>query len=270
MNRTPIAFIGGGNMARALIGGLLQAGHPAERITLADPGDKARQAAASDFGVRVTAKNLEAVASAELVVLAIKPQIMAGVLDELAGQLPEQALVISVAAGITLNAMADRLGDERALVRAMPNTPALYGAGMTGLVANAAVDRAGREQAEAVLGACGQTVWLEDEALMDVVTAVSGSGPAYFFALCEQLALAGERSGLSPVVAAQLARQTAFGAGLMLVESGLSPAELRMRVTSPGGTTQAALESLGRDGFERQIERAVQAAVQRGRELGEA
>lgn len=263
-----IAFVGGGNMARALIGGLLQAGHPARAICVADPGDKARQAAAADFGVAVTADSAGAVQSAEVVVLAVKPQIMPAALRDIAGELAAGALVISVAAGITLNALEETLGSEQAIVRAMPNTPALYGAGMTGIVANPATDSAARGLAESVLAATGQVLWLEDESLMDVVTAVSGSGPAYFFALAEQLALAGERAGLKPAAAAQLARQTAFGAGLMLVESGLSAAELRMRVTSPGGTTQAALESFGRDGFEGLIERAVGAAIQRGQELG--
>ena len=269
MDKTPIAFIGGGNMARALIGGLLQAGHPAAAITVADPGKNARQAASSDFGVRVMADNCAAVEDAAVVVLAIKPQIMAAVLAELAPSLASRPLLISVAAGITLDVLERELGAHRPIVRAMPNTPALYGAGMTGMVANAAVVRGDRVLAERILATAGQTVWLEDEQLMDVVTAVSGSGPAYFFALAEQLALAGERAGLAPAVAAQLARQTAFGAGLMLVESGLSAGELRMRVTSPGGTTQAALESLGRDGFERMVERAIQAAINRGRKLGE-
>lgn len=263
-----IAFIGGGNMARALIGGLLQAGRPASSIRVADPEDKARQAAAADFGVAVTGASAEAVRGTEVVVLAVKPQIMSKALADIAGELMPGALVISVAAGVTLHALEAALGSEQAIVRAMPNTPALYGAGMTGIVANAAADASARALAEGVLAATGQVLWLDDEVLMDVVTAVSGSGPAYFFALAEQLALAGERAGLKPAAAAQLARQTAFGAGLMLVESGLSAAELRMRVTSPGGTTQAALESFGRDGFEGLIERALAAAIQRGQELG--
>lgn len=255
-------------MARALIGGLLQAGHPARLIRVADPGEKARQAAAADFGVAVTTSNQEAVSAADIVVLAVKPQVLPAVLPEIAAVLAPQAVVISVAAGLTLASLEAGLGRQVAIVRAMPNTPALYGAGMTGIVANAATDQAARGLAEAVLAATGQILWLDDEALMDVVTAVSGSGPAYFFALAEQLALAGERAGLTPTAAAQLARQTAFGAGLMLVESGLSAAELRMRVTSPGGTTQAALESFARDGFEGLIERAVGAAIQRGQDLG--
>ncbi len=268
MENTTIAFIGGGNMARALIGGLLQAGHPASSIRVSDPGEKARQAAAADFGVGVTASNAQAVAGADVVVLAVKPQVMASVLTDLSAQLDTGALVISVAAGITLAGLETGLGPDIAIVRAMPNTPALYGAGMTGIVANPAVERSGRAMAEEILAATGQILWLEDEALMDVVTAVSGSGPAYFFTLAEQLALAGERAGLAPAAAAQLARQTAFGAGLMLVESGLSAGELRMRVTSPGGTTQAALESFDKDGFDGLIERAVNAAIRRGHELG--
>lgn len=268
MDAMNTAFIGGGNMARALIGGLIQAGHPARSIMVADPGDKARQAAAADFGVGVSASNVEAVHNAELVILAVKPQIMPVVLSEIAAAVAPGALVISVAAGIPLATLQHHLGTEIALVRAMPNTPALYGAGMTGMVAGPGVDRASRELAERVLAATGQVLWLEDEALMDVVTAVSGSGPAYFFALAEQLALAGQRAGLAPAAAAQLARQTAFGAGLMLVESSLSAGELRMRVTSPGGTTQAALECFAQDGFDAMVERAVEAAVRRGQELG--
>lgn len=268
MDSIRIAFVGGGNMARALIGGLLQAGHPARSMIVADPAEKTRQAAAADFGVGVTDSNAEAVAAAEVVILAVKPQIMPVVLEDIAAALSSRPLVISVAAGVGLATLASFLGKQVALVRAMPNTPALYGAGMTGMVALPDVDRGERDLAERILAATGQVLWLEEEALMDVVTAVSGSGPAYFFALTEQLALAGQRAGLAPAAAAQLARQTAFGAGLMLVESGLSAGELRMRVTSPGGTTQAALESLGRDGFESMVERAVTAAVQRGQELG--
>ena len=268
METTSIAFLGGGNMARAMIGGLRRAGHPASAMTVADPSATARQSAAADFGVPVTASNAKAVAGAEVLVLAVKPQSMPALLSELAAVLSHRPLIISVAAGIPLARLERSLGHDLGLVRAMPNTPAWYGAGMSAMVANQAVDRAQRGLAERILGATGQTLWLEDEALMDVVTAISGSGPAYFFALAEQLTLAGAHAGLAPAAAAQLARQTAFGAGLMLLESGLPAAELRRRVTSPGGTTEAALERMRQDGFERLIERAVDAAVQRGRELG--
>ncbi|HMA98639.1 MAG TPA: pyrroline-5-carboxylate reductase dimerization domain-containing protein, partial [Wenzhouxiangella sp.] len=150
----------------------------------------------------------------------------------------------------------------------MPNTPALFGAGMTGLVASDNVSAAVRRRAEDILKSAGETVWLEEEALIDVVTAVSGSGPAYFFALAEQLALAGERAGLPATVAAKLAAQTAYGAGLMMTRSGEAPDRLREQVTSPGGTTAAALAALTAGSFEQLVDEAVTAAVQRSRELG--
>lgn len=268
MKSISIAFIGGGNMAQALIGGLCRSGRSPESIIVADPGDAVRQTLVDQFATRVTADNREAAQGADVIVLAVKPQIMEEVLGELTAVLVPNALVISVAAGVTLAMLQHQLGGQARLVRAMPNTPALFGAGMTGLVASPLVDERDRQRAGEILGSAGETVWLEDEALMDVVTAVSGSGPAYFFALAEQLALAGERAGLPPSIAAQLARQTAYGAGIMLARSGRSAGELRSQVTSPGGTTEAALDSLTRGEFERLIDEAVQAAARRGRELG--
>jgi pyrroline-5-carboxylate reductase len=263
-----IAFIGGGNMARALIGGLCAAGHPVDAICVADTEPAARDRVLSDFGVSVTSDNLKAVSGATSIVLAVKPQIMPGVLSEICGSVPADALVISVAAGVKLNLLREGLGDDVFLVRAMPNTPALFGAGMTGLVASNNVSAKVRQQAEDILKAAGETVWLEKEALMDVVTAVSGSGPAYFFALAEQLALAGERAGLPAPVAAKLARQTAYGAGLMMTRSEEAPDRLREQVTSPGGTTAAALAALSKGNFEQLVDAAVTAAAQRSRELG--
>ncbi|NDY95541.1 pyrroline-5-carboxylate reductase [Wenzhouxiangella limi] len=269
MNSISIAFIGGGNMARALIGGLCRGGHPPAAIHVAEPAAAARERLAADHGVQVTSNNSHAAAGAEVIVLAVKPQVMDGVLRELRSALQPGALVISVAAGVTLASLRRGLGDAARLVRAMPNTPALFGAGMTGLVAADGVEPDDRARADRVLESAGETVWLDDEALMDVVTAVSGSGPAYFFALAEQLALAGERAGLAPAVAAKLARQTAFGAGTMLSRAEQSAGQLREQVTSPGGTTEAALTALSAGGFEDLIEQAVSAAVRRGRELGE-
>lgn len=268
MTETRIAFIGGGNMARALIGGLVKAGHSPASITVADPGAAQRNAAESDFGIGSSADNGEAARGSRVVVLAVKPQIMKEVLASLRPALDPDCLVISVAAGVTLAGLTAGLGENRALVRAMPNTPALYGAGMTGMVANDQAGEEDRHLAETVLGSAGETIWIDQEALMDVVTAVSGSGPAYFFALAEQLAAAGEQAGLPAETAARLARQTAHGAGLMLARSELDSAELRRRVTSPGGTTEAALDSLEADDFAAAVERAVLAAVRRGRELG--
>lgn len=268
MSEPNITFIGGGNMARALIGGLVKAGHPPKRITVADPNAAQRHAAESDFGIGSSADNSEAASASQAVVLAVKPQIMHEVLAALKDTLRPECLVISVAAGVTLDGLARGLGADRALVRAMPNTPALYGAGMTGMVANSLAQLQDRQLAETILGAAGETIWVENEALMDVVTAVSGSGPAYFFALAEHLAAAGEQAGLSAETAARLARQTAYGAGLMLARSEMESGELRRRVTSPGGTTEAALNSLDADEFAATVARAVAAAVRRGRELG--
>lgn len=255
-------------MARALIGGLRTAGHPAEAICVADLDPEARDRAASQFGVSVTADNRMAVEGCETVVLAVKPQVMPAVLSDLKEVLPAGVLVISVAAGVTLKTLRTRLGDAVQLVRAMPNTPALYRAGMTGLVAADGLRSTARSTAEEILKCAGEVVWLEDEALMDVVTAISGSGPAYFFALAEWLTKAGERAGLEPAVAAKLASQTARGAGIMLTESGESAGRLREQVTSPGGTTAAALSVLEAADVGQLVDDAVTAAIRRGRELG--
>jgi len=268
MDNIKITFIGGGNMARALIGGLIRTGISPQNITVSDPTAAQRHAAETDFGVRASADNAEAVSASRVVVLAVKPQIMSEVLAAIRPTLAANCLVISVAAGVTLDTLARGLGEGRALVRTMPNTPALYGAGISGLVAGPSINDADRALAEAVMGAAGQTVWVDNEALMDVVTAVSGSGPAYFFALTEQLTAAGEKAGLPASTAARLARQTAVGAGVMLAKSELDAGELRARVTSPGGTTEAALQSFDADQFDQVVERAVDAAVQRGRKLG--
>lgn len=267
-NHPTISFIGGGNMARALIGGLVEAGTPADHITVADPSAAQRNAAESDFGIRTSQDNAEAVIRRDVVVLAVKPQIMDEVLASIRSSLSADALIMSVAAGITLTRLSAGLGHHLAMVRAMPNTPALYGAGVTGLAANDRAGKVQRKRAEDIMGSAGETVWIDREELMDVVTAISGSGPAYFFALAEHLAEAGEKAGLPAETAARLARQTAHGAGVMLARSELETGELRRRVTSPGGTTEAALNSLKSDGFEQLVRKAVDAAIDRGRELG--
>ncbi|MGY6587058.1 MAG: pyrroline-5-carboxylate reductase [Wenzhouxiangella sp.] len=264
-----LTFIGGGNMARALIGGALAAGTAPNQITVVDPGDAARTDCQKQFGVRAIERIDTGSAQADVVVLAVKPQVMDSALAALAPLRGADTVVISVAAGVTLKRLAAGLGNDCPLVRAMPNTPALFGAGISGLVASPGCSERQREAANAVLAAAGQCVWLDDEALMDSVTAVSGSGPAYFFRFVEALAEAGERAGLPTDIARQLARQTAVGAGEMLRHSPLEAGELRRQVTSPGGTTQAALEQFERDGLATIIDKAVSAAVQRGRELGE-
>ena len=262
-----IAFIGGGNMARSLIAGLVAAGVPAASIEVVEPQAPQRQALQREHGVRVAESVATAVLDARTLVLAVKPQVMATVCIELAPRLAAGTLVVSIAAGITHAALRGWLGQQATLVRAMPNTPALLGAGMTGLHAGAEVGTVERETAQAILACAGQTRWVDDEALMDAVTAVSGSGPAYVFALAEAMEDAALAQGLAADAARQLVVQTVLGAARMLAESGQDAGSLRKAVTSPNGTTQAALEALAGGGFHALVGSAVAAAAQRGREL---
>jgi len=265
---SPLAFIGGGNMARSLIGGLLRGGAPAASIGVAEPNVDLRTALARDFAVAVHADNDVAAASANVLVLAVKPQVMKAVCEGLrAAAQARQPLIISIAAGIRIEQLDAWLGGGLPIVRAMPNTPALIGAGATGAFANARVDDAQRDLAESILGAAGSLAWVGDESLMDTVTAISGSGPAYFFLLVEALEEAAVAQGMSRDTARELAAQTCLGAGRMLREDGSAPAELRRRVTSPNGTTQAALESFAASDFAAIVARAVAAATRRGGEL---
>lgn len=268
VSSAPIAFIGGGNMARSLIGALLRGGAKATSIAVAEPNAATRDALAKDFGVAVHEHAAAAAANADILVLAVKPQVMKAVCAELADSVTaRRPLVISIAAGIRLDQFERWLGAGAPLVRAMPNTPALIGAGASGLVANARVSPAQREQAAAILGAAGRSVWIEREELMDSVTALSGSGPAYFFLLVEAMIDAAIAQGLPREVASALATQTCLGAGRMLVESGEAPATLRERVTSPGGTTAAALDAFAAGDLRGLVARALDAAQRRGRTL---
>lgn len=267
----PIAFIGGGNMARSMIGGLVASGLAPTAIRVAEPVEALREALARDFGVQVFADGAQAVAGARTWLLAVKPQVM----REVCTTLTEAAqagrpLIVSIAAGITSAQLERWLGGGLAVVRTMPNTPALLRAGVTGLYANPHVDADGRARAQALLAAAGATVWIEDEALMDAVTAVSGSGPAYVFLLAEAMQAAAEAEGLPTEAARTLVLHTILGAGRMLTESGEAPAELRRRVTSPGGTTQAAIETFEAGGFRELVARALHAATERGRQLSAA
>ena len=265
------AFIGGGNMARSLVGGMVARGTDPAAIHVAEPVDALREALARDFGVRVHADAADAVAGAGTWVFAVKPQVMRTVCEGLAARAGDtRPLAVSIAAGITTAQLSAWLGGNAAVVRAMPNTPALLGAGVTGLYANAAVDAAGRECAASLLSAAGETVWIEDEALMDAVTATSGSGPAYVFLLAEAMEDAAVAQGLPPGAARTLAQQTILGAARMLTESGEPPAELRRRVTSPNGTTQAAIETFEAGGFRELVASAIDAAARRGAELSAA
>ncbi|NII11999.1 pyrroline-5-carboxylate reductase [Oleiagrimonas sp. C23AA] len=266
---TSIAFIGGGNMARSLIGGMAKsAGGSA--IAVAEPNAEARESLAREFGVKTFADNAEAVAGAETVVLAVKPQILPKVCQELAETLQtSRPMVISIAAGIRTDQIERWLGGKATVVRCMPNTPALIGAGASGLYANARVSAPQRAQAEHILSAAGEVAWVEEEKLIDVVTGIAGSAPAYFFLMVEALEEAGVAEGLGRDVARRLASQTCLGAGRMMVESGEAPDELRRRVTSPNGTTQAALDSFANDNLRRIVARAVAAARKRGGELAD-
>jgi pyrroline-5-carboxylate reductase len=267
----PIAFIGGGNMARSLVGGLVTGGRAPDTIRVAEPVAAVRESLAADLGVRVFATAAEAVDGAGTWVFAVKPQVMrevcAGLADAAQATRP---LVVSIAAGITIAQLERWLGGAAGVVRAMPNTPALLGAGVTGLHANARVDADGRAAAQALLASAGKTVWIDDEALMDAVTGTSGSGPAYVFLLAEAMEDAAVAEGLPPEAARTLALQTILGAARMLTESGEAPAELRRRVTSPNGTTQAAIETFEAGGFRTLVAQAIAAATRRGGELSRA
>lgn len=268
---TPIVFIGGGNMARSLIGGLVARGGDAASVRVVDPNAGSRDALTRDFGVRTFADAAQAVDGAATWVLATKPQVLRGVCESLADVAQAtQPLVLSIAAGITATQLDRWLGGGVAVVRTMPNTPALLGAGVTGLFANARVDAAGRARAQALLESAGETVWIDDEARMDAVTAVSGSGPAYIFLLAEAMEEAAIAQGLPAQDARTLVLQTVLGAARMLVESDEAPAELRRRVTSPGGTTQAAIETFEAGGLRTLVADAIANAARRGGELSAA
>lgn len=257
-----IGFIGAGNMASALVGGLLAKGWPASALMLTDVSEAALQSHAAR-GLHTATDNAALVAAVDIVVLAVKPQAMKAVTQALA-TVTAKPLYISIAAGIAADTLAHWLGGDAAVVRAMPNTPALVQTGATGLFANAAVSHEQRQQAEQVLAAVGIALWVDDEAQIDAVTAVSGSGPAYFFYLMEAMINAGIKLGLAPHVARDLALQTALGAAQMAITADVGPAELRRRVTSPNGTTEQAVAVFDRAGFATIVEQAMHACAARG------
>ncbi|HET9484046.1 MAG TPA: pyrroline-5-carboxylate reductase [Xanthomonadales bacterium] len=263
-----IGFVGGGNMARSLLGGLVAHGHPRGALRVSEPNAALRDALARDFAVECIDDNLALARQSDVVVLAVKPQVMAAVCRVIAPALAERRiLLVSIAAGITIAQLERLLGAGQPVVRAMPNTPALIGEGIAGLVANEHADASQRAQAATILEAAGRVVWIERESLMDAVTAVSGSGPAYFFLLIEALEAAAVEQGLPPAVARELTLQTALGAARMAREAADPPATLRERVTSPGGTTQAALDAFEAGGFRALVATAVARATERGRTL---
>ena len=262
-----ILFIGGGNMARSLIGGMIARGVAANRIAVVEPVAAARESLTHQFGVTVAETANSVAADASVAVLAVKPQVMRSVCASLRSLLPSKALLVSVAAGIRSDQIDAWMGGGRAVVRVMPNTPALLSAGAAGLFANDKVSQQQRTEAEALMESTGLVRWIGEEGLMDAVTALSGSGPAYVFLLAEAMQAAAESQGLPADTARALAAQTVLGAARMLTESGEDAAELRRRVTSPNGTTQAAIESFEADGFRGMVDRAIDAATARGRSL---
>ena len=261
-----ISFIGGGNMAQALIGGLVARGLAPTRITVSDPVEGVRDLLA-EKGVQVTTDNAAAILVADVVVFAVKPQVLSQVLKPLHG-LCDGKLIVSIVAGAEVATIANLLGTER-VVRVMPNTPALVQIGAHGLFANEAMNQADRDLASQILAATGLTIWVPVESQIDAVTAVSGSGPAYFFYMMESMIRAGKNLGLDEKVATALTLQTALGAAQMAITSSNTPAELRKNVTSPNGTTQAALEVFDRAQISQNIQAALAAAQKRSQELAQ-
>jgi len=266
-----LCILGAGNMGRALIGGLLRSGTRAERVSAAESQPAAREALSREFGITATADTRAAIAGATIVVLAVKPQDARDVLTPLAGVLTaSKPLVVSVAAGVRVAALESWCGPGVPVMRAMPNRPALIGAGATGLFAPLAVDRAQRNAAEQLLKAVGAVFWVSTEEALDAVTALSGSGPAYFFLLAELMAEAGTQLGLEAMTARQLAAATLYGAGLMTHGGHADLAQLRTEVTSNGGTTEAALKAFEATDLRAAVRQALTAAMQRSRELAAA
>ncbi len=261
---TRIAFIGGGNMGFALAAGVKKA-LPDHQIKVADPIPSQRERFES-AGIETTPSNTDAVKDADVVILAVKPQTIEAVTTELHPIIKDQ-LLISIAAGTPLLKLNGLLGEQLAIVRCMPNTPALVGEGITGMLANANVTAAQRSLAESILSVCGLVVWFDSDDDLDKVTALSGSGPAYFFYLIESLVAAGESMGLSRNAALQLVVQTAVGASAMAAQDGTDPSQLRENVTSPGGTTEAALDHLAQQQVDQEFVAAVTAAYRRAQEL---
>ncbi len=268
MQKTRIAFLGAGNMGRSLIGGLIANGYPADLLCAADPNTRQRQHLASLFNMSVYEDNLQAVADAEVIVMAVKPQNVHETIVSITDKLNKNSpLLISIAAGVRLSAISRSAGKALPVVRVMPNTPALIQAGVAALFANEQVTRQQLQLAETIMRSVGVAIWLDDEAKLDAVTAVSGSGPAYFFLLMEAMQRAAVEQGIDTEQARVLTLETALGAAKMARESKLSTTELRRQVSSPGGTTEAAIQLMEEGGLPDLVVRAIEAASTRSREL---
>lgn len=263
-----ICFIGAGNMAQAIMGGLIKSGTPRSAIWATARSDANRKQLEADFRVNVTEDNVAAVEACRIVVLAVKPQMMFGVCEKIAPY-TKGKLIISVAAGITCNALSKWLGENTAIIRCMPNTPSLIGQGASGLYANNHVNTLQRQAAQAILEATGKTLWVENEDLMHAVTATSGSGPAYFFLFLEAMTDAATAQGLDPATAKELAIQTAIGAAELAKQSSDDLATLRKKVTSPGGTTEQAILSFEQNQLRDSVKQAMDACANRSKTMAE-
>ncbi len=258
-----ILFIGGGNMASCIIGGMIANGFSADDIMVSGSGEESRQRLEKTYGIKTMTDNQAAARQADLIVLAVKPQIMRIVATDLALSLDHRPAIVSVAAGIPLSALENWLGNSLAIVRAMPNTPAKVLSGATGLFANPQVDVEQKTIVEKIFGAIGYACWVDTEAQIDAVIAVSGSGPAYFFRIMEIMQKVGQELGLPEQIARDLSINTVLGAARMATESGTSATQLREQVTSPGGTTQAALQSFEQQNLEDVFRKAMNSALDR-------
>ena len=266
-NPSTIGFIGAGNMAYALISGLINNGYAPENLAISDTNSELLSLRQQEFNLEVFTDNAQLVKACDVVVLATKPQVLAQVCGEIATQVQEQ-LIVSIAAGVHSHDIDRWLGKNKAIVRTMPNTPALLGQGVSGLFANEHTTEVQKTAAEQIMNAVGKSLWVESEPLLDAVTAVSGSGPAYFFLMIESMTKAGEALGLDKTTASQLSIETALGAAMMASNTPDSVRKLREQVTSPNGTTQAAIESFQDQDFEVIVAHALRAAYTRAGELG--
>lgn len=266
-----IAFVGAGNMASSIIGGLIDSGHPADRISAADPYPASLERLCELAPIAVYRDNSDAVAGADVIVLAVKPQIIAEATRSISADVSaSNAVVISIAAGVTIASMQARLGPSAAIVRCMPNTPALLRCGASALFANDISTTQQRDYAQSILSAVGMTIWVKSELELDAVTALSGSGPAYFFLFMEAMIDAGQQLGLEREDATKLAMETSLGASRMALEhTDIDLQELRRRVTSPGGTTERAIQSFEQDGLHEVVARAMIAASDRAAEMAQ-
>jgi pyrroline-5-carboxylate reductase len=270
MKNSTIAVIGCGNMGASLIGGLIADGFNPAKIWATGTNDAKLAVLQKQFGINVTADNNKAAAAATVIILSVKPQKMAHVCQEIADTVQQhKPLVLSVATGVRANTMEHWLGSNTAIVRCMPNTPALIGCGASGLYANKHTTSAQRNTAESIMRAVGIVVWLDEEKLIDSVTALSGSGPAYFFLFMELMQEVGEKMGLSPDTSRLLTLQTGFGATRMALESSEQLATLRQKVTSPNGTTEQALKAFEKNNLRKIVSEALEAAHNRAGELAD-